>query len=256
MLAFDALVEQAKIRGMPVNKMRGILREYLQILILKELCRTDEGRKLYFTGGTYLRLAHNLKRFSEDLDFNTHILTKRKFEGLLGRVKIELERLNLSCRLKFQHWQNIFAAQIIFPEVEKNYNITSAYSKKEGIVIKLETNRPKWRIKKSTEVILGFGEMFPCICTDKGALFADKIDALGKKARARHLYDIMFMLAQKYPIDKDILLSLGIKEDPLRVIADRVNSFSAAELKKQAESLRPFLFEASPAVGLCGRFSS
>lgn len=247
MLIYDALVEQAKIRGIPADKMRGILREYLQILILKELCKTKGGTKLYFTGGTYLRLVHNLKRFSEDLDFNAGTLTKDEFGDAVNRIRSELKRINLDFRLKFRHWENIYAADLIFSEIEKEYSIASKYAKGKGIVIKLETNRPAWRIKKETKVISGFGEVYPCICTDIGALFADKIDALSKKTRARHLYDIIFMLSNKCPIDKEVLSALGIKNDPLNVISNRVNSFSKAELKKQAETLRPFLFEESDA---------
>lgn len=89
--------------------------------------------------------------------------------------------------------------------------------------------------------------MFPVVCTDRGALFADKIDALLKKNRARHLFDIIFMLAKKYPIDTAVLKTLGITQPPLSAILTRVNDFSAQELKKQAESLRPFLFDESEA---------
>ena len=89
--------------------------------------------------------------------------------------------------------------------------------------------------------------MFPIVCTDRGALFADKIDALIKKNRARHLFDIMFMLSRKYPIDVRILKFLGVKGQPLDAILKRVKSFSSTELKKQAESLRPFLFDESEA---------
>lgn len=247
MLTYDALIEQARLRGMPLTKMRGILREYLQILILKELYKTEEGRKLYFTGGTYLRLLLNLKRFSEDLDFNCDVLKKEQFESLVKKLKAELKRLNIDADVKFTHWGNIFSADLIFPAIEKAYNVVSEFSKGKGIVIKLESNRPKWKIKTVSEVISGFGEMYPCICTDKSALFADKIDAFSKKSRGRHIYDIMFMLANKYPIDNKILQSFGIKEEPLKVIADRIKSISAAELKKQAETLRLFLFEESEA---------
>ena len=247
MLTYEALVEQAKIRGMPVNKIRGILREYLQVLILKELYSTTAGKTLYFTGGTYLRLAHSLKRFSEDLDFNTEKITKREFESLLEKISAELTRTNVSSRVRFTHWRNIYSGQLIFPDIEKDYGASSEYSKKEGIVIKIETNRPKWRIKKETPVISGFGEIFPVICTESGALFADKIDALDKKGRARHLYDIIFMLANKYPINEKVLSIFGIKGDPLDFIVNTVNRFSEAELKKQADSLRPFLFEEAEA---------
>jgi predicted nucleotidyltransferase component of viral defense system len=243
MLTYESLTEQAKLRGMPGNKMRGVLREYLQVLILKEIYKADTGKHLYFTGGTYLRLVHNLKRFSEDLDFNCDELSGGQFETLLDKVKTELARSNIIADVNFKHWRNIFAGNLIFPEIEKAYNVKSAYSKKAGIVIKIETNTPKWKIVRESEVINGFGEIFTCGCTDKSALFADKIDALVKKTRARHLYDIIFMLSQNYPINRKVLASLGIKENPLEVIAKRVKSFSPAELKKQAEELRPFLFE-------------
>ena len=81
----------------------------------------------------------------------------------------------------------------------------------------------------------------------KGALFADKIDALLKKTRARHLFDILFMLSQKYPIDMKVLRSVGVKESPLEVIMHRVDGFSNAELKLQADNLRPFLFDENEA---------
>ena len=57
MLTYETLLEQAKLRNMPANKIRGVLREYLQILILKERYRGESGRKLCFTGGTYLRIG-------------------------------------------------------------------------------------------------------------------------------------------------------------------------------------------------------
>jgi len=247
MLTYDSLIEQAKSRGMPHTKIRGILREYLQVLILKELNRTKLVRKLYFTGGTYLRLVHNLKRFSEDLDFNAGAVTEKGFAGLLEETKIGLSRLGIKSKIEFDHWENIFVAKLIFPEIEKQYNVVSPYSKKEGIVIKVETNKPKWKIKTVTQMVSGFGELYPCICTDIGALFADKIDALTKKNRGRHLYDIIFMLANKYPIDKKVLRVLGINKNPLEVISQRVKELTITELKKQAEALRPFLFEESEA---------
>ena len=57
----------------------------------------------------------------------------------------------------------------------------------------------------------------------------------------------MFMLSKKYPIDARVLKSLGVDDPPLEAILKRINSFSSAELKKQAESLRPFLFDENEA---------
>lgn len=247
MLTYEALIEDAKQRGMPANKARSILREYLQILILREIYRLPAGRKLFFTGGTYLRLIHQTKRFSEDLDFNTQTMSATTFENILHQVNAALKKEGINAQLKFAHWDNLLVAELIFPDIEKIYGITSPHAKKTGLVIKIETNQPRWKIKTETLVVTGYGCMYPVICTDRGALFADKIDALLKKNRARHLFDIIFMLAKKYPVDINVLKTLGITQPPLAIILARVNTFSAQELKKQAESLRPFLFDESEA---------
>ena len=243
MLTFESLIEQAKSRSMPHTKIRGILREYLQILILKELYKTESGKKLYFTGGTYLRFVHNLKRFSEDLDFNTDNMTKKEFENILKKTTSELKRIGLNSEVKFSHWGNVYVSKLIFSEIEKHYNAVSRYSKKAGIVIRVETNNLKRKIKHETQAIAGFGETYPCICTTRGILFADKIDALNKKERGRHIYDVIFMFSNKFPIDRNFLKMLGIKKEPLSVVSDRIKSFSKAQLTKQAEVLRPFLFD-------------
>lgn len=247
MLTYEALLEQAKIRQMPASKMRGVLREYLQVLLLKALYKTEAGRKLYFTGGTYLRLAHDTKRFSEDLDFNTDSLAKASFETVVRAAAVELKRVNLRCVVGFRYFEKIYAADMVFPDIEKLYGVVSSRTKKSGLLIKVETNTPSWKIVAETRVISGFGELYPCFCSQRGALFADKIDALIKKTRARHLYDIIFMLSQGYPIDNNALRVLGIKEPPLEVIRGRVEGFSLSELTKQAENLKPFLFEESDA---------
>ena len=247
MLEFETLMSEAKGRGMPAGKTRGILREYLQILILREMYKLPEAKRMCFTGGTYLRLIHQTKRFSEDLDFNTTRMTKNDFEKILKKIQTNLKREGFEIRLTFGHWDNLLVAELIFPNIEKHYGIVSPYTRKEGIVIKVEANQPRWTIKTETLMAAGFGYMFPVICGEKGALFADKIDALIKKNRARHLFDIMFMLSKNYPINTRILKTLGIKDPPLSAILKRVERFSTAELKKLAEQLRPFLFEESEA---------
>jgi len=243
MLTYEALMDEAGRRGMPRGKGRGILREYLQILILRALYQLPVAKCFCFTGGTYLRLVHRTKRFSEDLDFNTPKMSRAEFEKGLAKVRDGLSIMGFAVDLDFAHWQNLLVAELVFPEIEKSYGIVSSHARKEGIVIKVEVHHPLWKIKTETLVVDGFGQMYPVLTTDRGALFADKIDALSKKNRARHLFDILFMLAEKYPVDTGVLNVLGIKEPPFDLIVKRVNGLPAAELRRQAESLRPFLFD-------------
>ena len=243
MLTYETLVEQARLRNMPSDKTRGVLREYLQILLLKQVYRTDAGKQLYFTGGTYLRLIHNLKRFSEDLDFNSNQIDQRNFEELCHRIVIELKRSGIASKVTFSHWNHVLVGRYNFPDIEKAYGIKTAHTRKSGLLIKFEVNIPKWEIETETEVIAGYGETYPCVCTKKSILFVDKIDALVKKKMGRHLYDIIFMLTQKYSVDKRIFSELGYKREPFKILSDCVSDFSGIELKKQASILQPFLFD-------------
>lgn len=243
MLTYEALIEEAKLRGMPPAKMRGILREYLQILILKEIYKIRASRKLLFTGGTFLRLIHNLKRFSEDLDFNTSALGKEEFEGIIAWVSKGLEREGVRNEVKFSHQEKMFIAKLGFPEIEKQYGVISKFSRKKGIIIKIEASVRESPFSLETSVISGFGMFFPCVCTFRGILFADKIDAFVKKRRGRDIYDVMFMLSRKFPVDRKFLSYLGIKGDPLEVLKEEAGKISVEELERQAEILKPFLFD-------------
>jgi len=47
-----------------------VVREFWEVLILKGLFDSPEGKFLIFKGGTALRLVYGSPRFSEDLDFS------------------------------------------------------------------------------------------------------------------------------------------------------------------------------------------
>ena len=53
----------------PAEKLN-LLREYMQACILRSLHESEAFLNLSFVGGTALRFAFNLPRFSEDIDFS------------------------------------------------------------------------------------------------------------------------------------------------------------------------------------------
>lgn len=111
-----------------------------------------------------MRLVHKTQRFSEDLDFNVSDMKQGEFEQVLASIVHALKKEGLTINLDFRHWDNLLVADMIFPDIEAFYGINSKYSKKEGIVIKVESNQPKWKIKTETLLVSGFGQMFPVIC--------------------------------------------------------------------------------------------
>jgi len=63
------LVEQLKKQKLPEQLQVNHIREYLQVIILKSIYHSKYASSLSFMGGTALRICYDLKRFSEDLDF-------------------------------------------------------------------------------------------------------------------------------------------------------------------------------------------
>ena len=70
-----------------------IVREYWEMLILKELAESPLGEKLVFIGGTALRLAYNSPRFSDDLDF--YLKKKISFDDFKKIIKDIAKKYNL-----------------------------------------------------------------------------------------------------------------------------------------------------------------
>ena len=241
MLTYENLISYAKERGMPPEKTRGIIREYLQVLILKILYSEKNSRMFSFTGGTYLRLANLTKRFSEDIDFYSGRMDSSIFQESVAQIADKLEKYNIKSKLSFEKRENLFTAGIHFIGIEEEYGLHGG--KRGAIVIKIETAVPKWRIKTSQRVINGYGETFITSCLDESILMADKIDAIYKKPRGRHIYDIIYLLSKKIEPDKEILRKYGYKDSWNEMLLKRFKEFSDSELKKFAEQLGPFMFD-------------
>lgn len=69
-----------------------LFREYLQLVFLNYFYQEKQAEKIYFKGGTCLRLLYGSPRFSEDLDFST-LLSEAAIKNLLNKItkKIQTE---------------------------------------------------------------------------------------------------------------------------------------------------------------------
>lgn len=239
MLSYESLIEEAKLNNMPLNKMRGIMREYIQTIMLKYLYISSWADRFCFLGGTSLRLVHGFDRFSEDLDFNISRVDKVEFEKVSGFVQEELKRENLHSELSFEHRGNLSSTKFVFKNILEYYRIKD---KRGNLMVKFEANRPVFELETESASISSFGEIFPVKMMSKGSIFAEKIDALRHIKKGRHIYDIIMMLSKKFPINKNVLEANGIKENPKEVILKIIGEFNLSELKRLAIGLRPFLF--------------
>ncbi|MFH1562240.1 MAG: nucleotidyl transferase AbiEii/AbiGii toxin family protein [Nitrospirota bacterium] len=240
MLSYESILNEAALKGMPTDKWRGIIREYIQTLILKYIYRTPYQDKFFFLGGTSLRLLYDLRRFSEDLDFNVKGIKEIEFEETAKFIKDELSRENIDCLLEFNHRKPLYIAEFIFEEFGGIYK---ADKRKGGMLVKLEANLPDYEFPADVHSISSFGEIFLVKAMAKEWVFADKIDTLRNKKLGRHIYDIIFMLGKRFKVSREMLKIHGITEEPKEAISKIINSISDEEFKRLSKQVAPFLFD-------------
>ncbi|MEW5758353.1 MAG: nucleotidyl transferase AbiEii/AbiGii toxin family protein [Candidatus Omnitrophota bacterium] len=242
MLTWDGLIEQAKILNLPLNKQRAIVREYAQTIILKGIYQADLGKKLFFIGGTALRFAYGLKRFSEDLDFDANKnLTFMDFKQILKVCNTTLEKEGIENSTTCKEKGSLLIGQIKLTNILQNYNITKL--KDEKLMIKFELNRPKWNLTAESAVINRYGYLFTAMLANKSVMFSEKIIAFLNRKRGRDIYDIIFMLQNKFPIDNHILKANGYELSTKELILNRIKSLKNNDLHYLTKQVEPFLLQ-------------
>ena len=177
---------------------RNILLEYLQTQILKALSLSKFNDSLSFLGGTCLRFAHGINRFSEDLDFD--LLKKEGFnvEELMNEIKNKLEKQGFQVDTQTKTTENIHIVFFRFKNVLREFGISAP--KDEKILIKFEIDfDPYKNLHFETKFSDSFNERFPMLVNTLETLFAQKILAIIFRPyqKGRDFYDLVWFLSQK-----------------------------------------------------------
>jgi predicted nucleotidyltransferase component of viral defense system len=164
-----------------------VVREYWEVLFLKDLLESPHGRNLVFKGGTALRLAYGSPRFSEDLDFT---LLK---DSLKGKVD------NLAHRMAAPH-----AAASVTDTAEKRWTYLWEIKVAEGYLshpfrIKIEVSRRPVRdygfqlrlITSPATPLQALGNV-----ATLEQLYADKQECLKDRAAPKDLFDTWYICQQ------------------------------------------------------------
>ncbi|MBI4972636.1 MAG: nucleotidyl transferase AbiEii/AbiGii toxin family protein [Candidatus Omnitrophica bacterium] len=241
MLSLEYLLEEAKSNGLPILKRRGILREYLQVVILNSIYKHKFGRLMFFTGGTALRFFYNMPRFSEDLDFDTKRLSFGEFKEIIEKgVGKGLSQEGLNYKIYLEKRNRLFTAELNFPDLMKVYNLTD--NRGMDLMIKVEVYKPQWDLESESQVLSLYGYNLSCVLLSQGNLLSEKLGALFNRKRGRDVYDSLFMLKKKFPFNKNVLQANNIKDEPKDAILRYLSNLKLKELKLLANQVRPFLF--------------
>ncbi len=237
---FDQIVEFADKQGVPKDKKRGILREYLQTRFLVEFYGLAEARKMSFVGGTSLRLLRGLPRFSEDLDFDNLGLEDAQVSDLVEQVVNRFRQENIEVELKKNMREKKTYYELRFLKVLFELKISS--NQKEKMMIKVDYAR-NWRGQK-TELRLfsSYGLMEQVVVNGLDQILVQKLTAYVNRVRtqARDVYDIVWLYSQGARIDKKFA-----KENEVGDVLEKAKKKFDEEGVKEGmkRRLKPFLFD-------------
>lgn len=221
--------------------LKHILKEYVQLLVLDFLATTRHTRKVTFIGGTSLRLAKGIDRFSEDLDFDCKGLSEEEFIAMSEDVLAFLDRNGLKVKARDTDTSRLtaFRRSIHFPEFLFELGLSG--HREERFMLKLEAQDQGVAYAPATAFIKGCGLFFPFPVPPDGVLCAMKISAMLARAKGRDFYDVMFLLAQTQP-DYDFLAArCGIRDLPA-LKAAVAECLSSVDLRQKQRDFEHLLF--------------
>ena len=217
------------------------------------------GRSLVFQGGTCLRFCHNLKRYSEDLDFSLERREARySFEKLHQGVLLDLSRQGYEVSGSASTDKVVQKAFVRVAGLPGQFGFSMP--KDQKLAIKLEVDvRPPNGGGVETYFVSRWGELFPVLQYDLPTLLAGKILAILFRPydRGRDYYDLIWFLGRHIKANMAYLKSGWIQhskssqgmpqrwDEALSKVSKKVKKISPAALLKD---LRPFLEDPADAA--------
>ncbi len=194
------------------------LREIAHEIALSGLARTDFFKHVAFIGGSCLRIAHGLKRFSEDLDFWT-LKHSPNFEWKQYLHVVEEEFRAYAFHMSVEDQESVSSrkrALLKQTSIKKVLTLTHArkFADDETLRIKFEIDTVPPLGSEYESKHLEFPYPFSFTTLDQPSLFASKILALFdlEKEKGRHWFDFIWYISQKWPVNFQ-LLSQARKEE-------------------------------------------
>lgn len=204
------------------SREENIVREYLQHLFLSYFYQQKKSERIFFKGGTALKILYNSPRFSEDLDFSSANFYQRKnLENLFINTLEKISKENIGIDLKEAKFTSGGYLGILFWRI---YEF-------EGEIF-FEVSFRKKRIEGETlTVISDYLPTYLVVALSPKEMVKEKSLALLERGKPRDYYDLYFIL--RHPILRKYLSQgtlLKIKENLTKV---EIN------FKKELESLLP-----------------
>lgn len=211
--SWEDIHRQGERLGIPPDKKRALIREYIQTRIIRYLYEKRDARHLSFIGGTGLRILRGIDRFSEDLDFDNLGLSYSEIRNIFAEVAANLTAEGFKIEFTFKKIDGAGTGSFKF--LSLLFDLDISRHKDEKLMIKLDYTTPK--TKPNTEVVIlnRFGLTQSVVTSPEPTLLAQKIRALfqRKEILARDIYDIVWLFSRSNAPDFRILKDVGIRNE-------------------------------------------
>lgn len=199
-----------------------VVREYYEILNLKDLAGSPISDKLIFKGGTALRLAHGSPKFSEDLDFS--IISELNNANFLNIIKKIISRIHDSeiTDLAEKYYTYIAEIKITKDFLDIPFRVKIEISKRIG-------KNYKWKLQLIKSHCSIYSVLFKTATLEQ--LYIDKQLCLKGRAQPKDLFDYWYIseiLKRPY--------SPGVKMDK-KILKRDLKKFLPIDFHKVIEEL-------------------
>lgn len=225
---------------------RFMLREYLQVIILGIIFESKWGTKLSFLGGTCLRLVHDNKRFSEDLDFDFFELSSIEFESLGKHLADQLQQRGYKIERRTVH-KGAYHCYVRFPGLLFDEALSGHFEEK--VLIQLDAEAHGFEYLPDQPILNRFDTLIQISATPPSILLAQKFYAVlnRKRNKGRDFFDVVFLLGRGYLPDYEYLkLKTGLSDWKSLLAAINAHC-TKLNMPDMAKDVKPFLFHPADA---------
>jgi len=183
------------------------IREYIQAYFLNIIYRKKYYQDMVFTGGTALRFVHQIRRFSEDIDFSLSNRVKQiDFNGIMQDVAHEFKLAGYDIEIKTKIRLAVHGALLKFSGILFETGLSPLKDEKLLIKVEIDTRPPAGGVEAHTMVTKPF--MFYMQHYDLPSLFAGKTHALLCRAytKGRDWYDLLWYLTNSKGLEPNFIM--------------------------------------------------
>jgi predicted nucleotidyltransferase component of viral defense system len=184
----------------PAAKLN-LLREYVQASVLRSLHESEAFESISFVGGTALRFAFNLPRFSEDLDFSLEDSEGCDPVKWMTKLKRDLSLAGFDVSVSWNDRKTVHTSWIKAAGLLYEAGLSPLADEKLSIKIEIDSNPPGGA--ETVRTVINRHFMFALRHHSLSSLMAGKVHALLTRpyAKGRDWYDLLWYLSRRPPTE-------------------------------------------------------